>query len=261
MAVIRFLLVWLAAATLAVSSERLDLDLHLEFDAWTIRHDTAYNSNDREYLERRAIYLKNQQLVDTHNHAYQQGWTKYSMTLEGPFADRTHEEFKATYLMEGQNCSATHTSSGKVSSLARYCIDIVHTERNRLVSFDLLISLSPLLFVLCTKDSSRTPPKLHLLPLIGGPKGLLLRSRIKKGVVPAGPFPPRVAWCVITDVPYSSCRCHCRSPLLSHLIFHCYCILSYRIGGPYLPCSWQDGLLDMDRFGGATIVGLCRAVQ
>jgi hypothetical protein len=139
MAVIRFLLVWLAAATnltttLALSSdvpfpnnngmiaqEHLDLDLHLhlDFDAWMIRHDKAY-SEDQEYLDRRAIYLKNRQLVDTHNYAYQQGWTLYNMTLEGPFADLSHEEFESSYLMESQNCSATHTSSGKVSSLVRY---------------------------------------------------------------------------------------------------------------------------------------------
>jgi hypothetical protein len=136
MVVIRILLVWVAAATnlattLAlpydvpspnnkmIAQEHLDLGLHLDFDAWMIRHDKAY-LNDGEYLNRRAIYLKNRQLVDTHNYAYQQGWTLYTMTLAGPFADLSHEEFETTYLMQSQNCSATHTSSGKVSSLARY---------------------------------------------------------------------------------------------------------------------------------------------
>ena len=98
-----------------IAQEHLDF---LEFDAWMIRHDKAY-SNAGEYLNRRAIYLKNRQLVDTHNYAYQQGWTLYNMTVEGPFADLSHEEFETAYLMEGQNCSATHTSSGKVSSVAR----------------------------------------------------------------------------------------------------------------------------------------------
>lgn len=34
------------------------------------------------------------------------------MTLASPFADLTAEEFASSFLMEGQNCSATHTSSG-----------------------------------------------------------------------------------------------------------------------------------------------------
>jgi hypothetical protein len=125
MAVIRFLLVWLAAATnltatLALSSGDPSPNHHLDFDTWMIRHDKAYSKNEREYLDRRAIYWRNQKLVDKHNYAYQRGWTLYNMTLEGPFADLSHEEFEASHLMESQNCSATHTSSGKISSLVRY---------------------------------------------------------------------------------------------------------------------------------------------
>lgn len=87
---------------------------NLSFDDWLQLHSKWYPSTE-EYALRHAIFHANQQLVQRHNAAYQQKWTQYAMTMSSPFADVSHEEFAASFLMEGQNCSATtHISSGSI---------------------------------------------------------------------------------------------------------------------------------------------------
>lgn len=88
----------------------------LEFEDWLVLHDKSYQST-QELAKRREIFLANAQVVQQHNQAYEAGVTAYAMTLASPFADLTDDEFAVSYLMESQNCSATHQSSGKVSSL------------------------------------------------------------------------------------------------------------------------------------------------
>ena len=94
----------------ATESSNLEL-LKLQFDAWTERHDKAYE-NDVEYTRRLAVFAQNLELVSQHNEGYELGHTSYAMSVDGPFADLTNEEFDKLYLMQPQNCSATHTSSG-----------------------------------------------------------------------------------------------------------------------------------------------------
>jgi len=91
---------------------------------------SSSSSNDppttlhEEYERRLEIFIENSNKVDRHNEAYERGYTSYAMTLsESPFADVTDEEFRSLYLMEDQNCSATHhrslttTSSNLMASL------------------------------------------------------------------------------------------------------------------------------------------------
>lgn len=87
----------------------------LQFEEWTQLHGKSYE-NAEEYTKRHEIFLANAQIVQRHNQAYESGHTLYAMTLKSPFADLTNEEFAASYLMESQNCSATHKSSGKLRS-------------------------------------------------------------------------------------------------------------------------------------------------
>lgn len=84
----------------------------LLFDAWLEMHEKAYFNTD-EYVRRKLVFEENAETIQRHNRAYQEGFTQYTMTLHGPFSDLTDVDFKATYLMESQNCSATtHVSSG-----------------------------------------------------------------------------------------------------------------------------------------------------
>jgi hypothetical protein len=92
-------------------SGRVDDELRSAFDGWLERHDKAYF--ETEYQKRFTIFHQNHALVQKHNAAYDRGYTSYTMTIDGPFADTTDEEFAALYLMDSQNCSAT-TSSGKL---------------------------------------------------------------------------------------------------------------------------------------------------
>jgi len=70
-----------------------------------------------EYEQRLDIFVSNSKKVERHNEAFQKGYTSYAMTVsESPFADLTDEEFRSVYLMEEQNCSATHTKSSATMS-------------------------------------------------------------------------------------------------------------------------------------------------
>jgi cathepsin H len=75
-------------------------------------HEKTYGSDTPEYDYRLSIFEANAASVINHNDVYQRGLTTYTMSLDGPFADLTDQEFESLYLMEPQNCSATHTSSG-----------------------------------------------------------------------------------------------------------------------------------------------------
>lgn len=86
------------------------------FDAWMVNHGKAYKDQS-EYDQRFQNFLMNAKVVDTHNEAYDKGYTSYAMSLNSPFADMTDAEFEASHLMAWQNCSATtHPSSGLVAS-------------------------------------------------------------------------------------------------------------------------------------------------
>eukprot|EP00934_Nitzschia_sp_Nitz4_P005616 Nitzschia sp. Nitz4//scaffold60_size111251//38446//39666//NITZ4_004144-RA/size111251-processed-gene-0.8-mRNA-1//1//CDS//3329555555//5606//frame0 len=104
MFVLPFILLWFEGV--AAASD-------LTFADWTRLHDISYETA-WEWQYRQQVYLDNAQIVERHNQAYQEGKTSYAMSLASPFADLTADEFKSTYLMEDQNCSATHTSSGKL---------------------------------------------------------------------------------------------------------------------------------------------------
>lgn len=124
-----FTVVVVTTASAAISmdvSSGMDSATMLSFDDWMTLHGKTYNDHEEqqrqqqtmerndEYWYRRNIYESNAQLVLLHNQAYKQGYTTYAMTLNSPFADMTADEFQDAYLMEGQNCSATHISSGSI---------------------------------------------------------------------------------------------------------------------------------------------------
>jgi len=109
------------------------------FDKWLKEHNKSYSSSSNdtppqskrqqqqqqqqdsveEYERRLEIFVANTKKVARHNEAFQKGYTSYAMTVsESPFADLTDEEFRSVYLMEEQNCSATHRSSALSSSSA-----------------------------------------------------------------------------------------------------------------------------------------------
>ena len=113
---------FLAGSAFASTSPSTDqssqnfLEISQNFDAWLERHSKPYTveSDPTEYNRRLAIYATNLNIVRRHNVAYERGYTSYAMSIDGPFADLTDDEFSTLYLMEGQNCSATHVSSGPV---------------------------------------------------------------------------------------------------------------------------------------------------
>ena len=85
----------------------------LEFNKWISKHNKEhYHQNQKEYQKRLNIFQNNANVVQRHNYAYEKGLTSYAMSLDSPFSDFTDEEFHSLYLMDSQNCSATHTSSG-----------------------------------------------------------------------------------------------------------------------------------------------------
>jgi hypothetical protein len=88
----------------------------LSFDDWVQKHRKVY-ADDFEYQKRLNVYLANTKIVERHNQAYKIGYTSFAMTMESPFSDLTDTEFHSTHLMESQNCSATHTSSGKLQAI------------------------------------------------------------------------------------------------------------------------------------------------
>ena len=107
---------FLSGSASANTSPSTDLTISQNFDAWLERHSRPYTveSDATEYNRRLAIFATNLNIVRRHNAAYERGYTSYAMSVDGPFADLTDDEFSTLYLMEGQNCSATHTSSGPV---------------------------------------------------------------------------------------------------------------------------------------------------
>jgi hypothetical protein len=112
-----FLATLLAVA--ATDSDAMDDDstlLRNQFDRWRLRHGKtlAYNANEEEYSHRLSVFARNAAVVSKHNDGYRLGYTSYAMSVDGPFADLTDEEFENLYLMTPQNCSATHTSSGPI---------------------------------------------------------------------------------------------------------------------------------------------------
>ena len=85
----------------------------IDFDRWLVLHGQSYDSVEELFL-RRDIFEANSDIVRRHNQAFEYGLTSYAMTVASPFADLTADEFATAYLMNGQNCSATHRSSGKL---------------------------------------------------------------------------------------------------------------------------------------------------
>jgi cathepsin H len=97
----------------ARSDSNNSLSLELQFAQWRQRHGKIY-PNGNELAERFGIFQQNHRHVTQHNEAYDRGYTLYKKTMGGPFADMTDAEFTASHLMEPQDCSATHTSSGRL---------------------------------------------------------------------------------------------------------------------------------------------------
>jgi len=92
----------------------LRLDIDSEFHRWQEKHGKSYSDDRLEYEHRLGIFAENSLLVDRHNEAHAKGWTSFAMTIDGPFADLTDDEFRSTHLMAPQNCSATtNTNSGE----------------------------------------------------------------------------------------------------------------------------------------------------
>mmetsp|Transcript_10923 Transcript_10923/g.16804 ORF Transcript_10923/g.16804 Transcript_10923/m.16804 type:complete len:393 (-) Transcript_10923:43-1221(-) len=88
-----------------------------QFDSWSNRNNKAYPSTT-EYNQRFSIYASNHALVNLHNTAYEKGLTSYAMTMDGPFADLTFDEFEASYLMKkkkAKDCYATTHSKEEES--------------------------------------------------------------------------------------------------------------------------------------------------
>ncbi len=98
------------SSTTSSSSRRLS------FEDWVEKHGKIYD-DDVELQKRLKVYLANAEIVERHNQAFEKGYTSFAMTMDSPFSDLTDEEFHSSYLMESQNCSATHTSSGKLQTL------------------------------------------------------------------------------------------------------------------------------------------------
>ena len=88
------------------------------FKNWVERNRRHYSSQI-EHQARLSIFLQNTQRVQQHNEAYEKGMTSYTMTIDSPFADLTDDEFKTAYLMDSQECSATHESSGTLTTKSR----------------------------------------------------------------------------------------------------------------------------------------------
>ena len=102
-------------------------DLRLRFDRWLAAHGKSYNERERranEYSRRLSVFASNADIVRRHNEAHQAGLTSYMMSMDGPFADVTDEEFSGGLggLMTPQNCSATHVSSGPVPRASPRCV-------------------------------------------------------------------------------------------------------------------------------------------
>ena len=77
-----------------------------------MKHHAEVEENER----RLEIFLPNSKKVKCHNVAFQKGQTSYAITLsESPFVGLTDKEFWSVYLMDEQNCSATHKSAAMSS--------------------------------------------------------------------------------------------------------------------------------------------------
>ena len=115
-------LLTLALCTTAKSDEKENLKEQARsfFQLWMERHNKEYQ--DKEEVELRLeTFVTNAQTVAFHNDAYAKGWSLYAQTImNSPFSDMTEEEFSATYLMESQNCSATHVPTSATTKLAEY---------------------------------------------------------------------------------------------------------------------------------------------
>lgn len=87
-----------------------------DFQGWVQAHNKIYDGVE-EQAKRLRIYEENARRVRIHNEAFARNETTFALSVDGPFADLTFEEFADLYLMDSpQNCSATHTSSGKVKA-------------------------------------------------------------------------------------------------------------------------------------------------
>ncbi len=84
----------------------------LDFETWVTKHNKLYTQ--KEKAQRARIFAENAITVARHNAAYARKETAFAMSLAGPFSDLTDAEFSHLHLMEPQNCSATHNSSGPV---------------------------------------------------------------------------------------------------------------------------------------------------
>jgi len=95
--------------------------LLVRFDSWLNRNEKVYPSST-EYSKRFSIYVSNNALVNHHNAAYEKGVTSYAMTMDGPFADLTFDEFQASYLMmkkKAKDCYATPSQESSVPAVDR----------------------------------------------------------------------------------------------------------------------------------------------
>jgi cathepsin H len=103
-----------ALALLLVGPVACSQTLRSQFDQWMATHQKTYESDtDTSEIDYRlSVFPANAATVMNHNDAHQRGLTTYTMSLDGPFADLTDQEFESLYLMAPQNCSATHVSSG-----------------------------------------------------------------------------------------------------------------------------------------------------
>ena len=102
------------------------LKLKIQFDRWLHRHSKLYTTKEK-YSERLSVFARNDDVVSQHNCHYRLGYTSYAMSINSPFADLTDEEFENLYLMDQQNCSATHISSGSVPR-SRYVNHLLSTH-------------------------------------------------------------------------------------------------------------------------------------
>ena len=103
------MLLHILSAALALSTPVVeDTDgTESEWLSWLQAHNKTYGTTE-EHDKRRGIWLQSRAEVLRHNADTTKSW---SMKLNA-FADLSWAEFKAFHLMDSQNCSATHKSSG-----------------------------------------------------------------------------------------------------------------------------------------------------
>lgn len=95
----------------------------ISFEQWRSLHEKVYAPEEAQLREK--AWLQNMGIVARHNKDFEEGRTTYAMTMESPFADLTADEFAVRHLMDPQNCSATHSSSGKLRNKQNATVKLV----------------------------------------------------------------------------------------------------------------------------------------